>query len=124
MHSSSSQPSPFSLNDNPILFSREGIATPENMFARFILGDHGLPHHKKQSLLAMLNSPEVFDHLLVGAAGAAVAKVVSSYAEMSKPAQTLMSLAGFGIGNIMYNALHKDNHATYDPHTGKSKITL
>jgi len=126
MHTNATQPqySPFSINSNPTLFNSEGVVTPENMFTKFILGDHGLAHHKKQSLLAMLNSPEVIDHLLVGAAGAAIAKAVSSYAEMSKPAQTLMSLAGFGIGNIIYNTLHSDTPATFDPHTGKSKIKL
>jgi hypothetical protein len=115
---------PFQINDNSTLYSSEGISTPENLFIHFIHNDHGLAKHKKKSLLTILNSPEAFDHLLVGAAGAAVANAVAKYSELSKPAQTLMSLAGFGIGNIMYNTLQKDRFATYNERTGKSKIKL
>lgn len=89
---------------------------------KLVKHDHGLPEHKKKSLMTTLGSPEAFDHLLAGAAGFAVARAISSYSEMSKPARTLLSLAGFGIGNIIYNNLHERKFTTFDPHTGISRI--
>jgi len=72
----------------------------------------------------MLNSPDVMDHMLSGFAGAAVAHVVGKYTELSPPARTLLSLAGFGIGNILYNVMHTRKHTEYDEETGVSKIIL
>jgi hypothetical protein len=43
---------------------------------------------------------------------------------MSKPARTLLSLAGFGIGNMIYNSLNDKKFTTFDPHTGVSKVKL
>jgi hypothetical protein len=91
---------------------------------RLIREDQGLSSDKKNHLLTMLNSPEMYDHLLVGALGMVVARAVSSYAEMSKPARILLSLAGYGIGNIIYNALHERKHTTYNPQTGVATIKL
>jgi hypothetical protein len=97
---------------------------PATIFAHYIHQDHGLDQNKKQSLLTMLNSPEAMDHLLAGAAGAVLAKTVASYAEMSKPAQVLMSLAGFGLGNVVYNAFQENKFSSYDKDTAKSRINL
>jgi hypothetical protein len=94
------------------------------LLSKFIQQDHGLDKHKKQSLLTMLDSPEWFDHLVVGAAGAALAKTVASYADMSPPAQTLMSLAGFGVGNIIYNNYHQNQFTEYNQESGKARIIL
>lgn len=94
------------------------------LISHYVQNDHGLAQHKKNSLLNVLNNPEWVDHLVVGAAGAAISKAVASYAEMSKPAQTLMSLAGFGVGNIIYNHLHERKHTSYDPETGLSRIHM
>lgn len=86
--------------------------------------DKNLPEHKKKSLFEMLNSPEAVDHLLVGVAGMAIARSAAHYAKLSKPARTLLTLAGFGLGNIMYNHLTERKHTTFDPRTGKSRILL
>ena len=94
------------------------------MFKHLVAHDHGLELRKKNSLLTVLDSPEWVDHLLVGAAGAAISKAASSYLGMSKPAQTLMSLAGFGLGNIIYNHLHENKHTSYDPESGRSIIHM
>lgn len=80
--------------------------------------DHGLDQHKKQSLFSLIRSPEVFDHLVAGTAGVAMMHVVSKYTELPKHARTLLSLAGFGVGNIIYNSLHKRKFTEYDPVTG------
>jgi hypothetical protein len=86
--------------------------------------DHGLSSSKKKSLLTMLNSPDVLDHMLAGAAGMAVTHVAAKYMKLSPPARTLLSLAGFGIGNILYNTVHTNKHTLFDPHTGISKVII
>jgi hypothetical protein len=91
---------------------------------RLIKQDKGLPEHKKRSILEMLASPEAFDHLVSGAAGFAIARALAKYSELSPPARTLLSLAGFGLGNIMYNYINERKHTTFDASTGKSKILL
>ena len=94
-----------------------------NTFKHLVMHDHGIDLQKKNSLLSMLDSPEWMDHLAVGAAGAVLSNAAASYLGMSKPAQTLMSLAGFGLGNIMYDQV-KTRHTSYDPDTGLSKIRM
>jgi len=66
----------------------------------------------------MLSTPEVFDHLLVGAAGAALALAVAKFAELDKAPKVLVGLAGFGIGNVVYNMLKENKFTSFDPHTG------
>ncbi len=89
---------------------------------KMVRNDHGLDQPKKKSLMTMLNSPEAFDHVFVGVTGMAVAKAVAKYSNMSKPAQTLISLAGYGIGNIIYNTLNEKKFTSYDKSTGISTI--
>lgn len=86
--------------------------------------DHGLGAGQKQSLFTVLNTPEVFDHLLVGTVGAALTHVVAKYMDIPKPARTLLSLAGFGIGNIIYNTLQTNKFTNYDPDRAVSTIKL
>jgi hypothetical protein len=93
-------------------------------FKHLVAHDHGLALRKKNSLLTILDSPEWVDHLFVGAAGAAISKATASYLGMSKPAQTLMSLAGFGLGNVIYNQLHENKHTSYNQETGRSRIYM
>jgi hypothetical protein len=127
MHKQSWDSGQYSLTDSPYAtkFTGPGIIDVyPGLFKKLIHQDHGLDHRQKRSLLELLNTPEAFDHLMAGAAGAMIAKAASSYANLSKPAQTLLSLAGFGIGNIIYNSLNEQKFATYDPHTGKAKIKL
>lgn len=91
---------------------------------KLIEQDHGLSFDKKHSLLTMFNSPELLDHLLAGLTGAAVAKAIAHYYSLNSTAQTLLSLAGFGIGNIIYNTLHENKFTEYDPATRTAKIKL
>ena len=45
---------------------------------------------------------------LSGTAGSALAVVIAKYARLSRTAQTILGLAGFGAGKLLYNALHKE----------------
>ena len=117
--SASSAATPVSNGIN--LFGEDVIHDPLRLF-KFIKEDHGLEAPKKKSLMEMLHSPEAVDHLLVGAAGAALAHAAASYAKVSKPGRVLLSLAGFGLGNIMYDTLKSKKFTDYDPKTGVSTV--
>lgn len=93
-----------------------------NVLRNLVHKDHGLETHQKKHLTTMLNSPEYVEHFLAGATGTLLMRSVKQYAQLPKPAQTLLSLAGFGIGNIIYNELHEDKFSEYDPATSKSRI--
>ena len=97
------------------------IHSPDKILG-LVRHDHGLEARKKKSLTTVLNSPEAFDHIVSGIAGLAIGRAVAHYASMSKPARVLMSLAGFGIGNIIYNTLQDEKFSSYDKKTGISTI--
>jgi len=99
------------------------INNPHEMMG-LIAQDHGLDKQKKKTLMTMLKSPEAMDHIVIGVAGMAISHAVANYAKLSSPAKTLLSLAGFGIGNILYNTLHERKFTTFDPATGVSHIKL
>jgi hypothetical protein len=86
--------------------------------------DKGLSMQKKNSLFTMLQSPEAFDNIMAGTAGLILTRMLSSYANMSPTARTLLSLAGFGMGNIIYNAVHERKYTEFDPATGRARIKL
>lgn len=91
---------------------------------KMIEQDKGLNMQKKNSLLTMLQSPEAFDNIMAGAAGLILTRMLASYANMSPTARTLLSLAGFGLGNIIYNAVHERKYTEFDPVTGRARIKL
>lgn len=86
--------------------------------------DKGLSMQKKNSLFTMLQSPEAFDNIMAGTAGLILTRMLSSYTNMSPTARTLLSLAGFGMGNIIYNAVHERKYTEFDPLTGRARIKL
>jgi hypothetical protein len=104
--------------------NKAGNFLPISTLEKLVRHDHGLEEHKKESLFTMFNTPELFDHLVSGALGAVVSHAVSTYAGLSHPARTLLSLAGFGIGNVLYNMWHENKFTDYNPETGISKIKL
>ena len=91
---------------------------------KFIKMDHGLADRKKHELFTVINTPEIFDHMLAGTAGALLTTTIARFANMSQTAQTLLGLAGFGLGNIMYNILQPNKFTEWDPSKGLSKIKL
>ena len=93
-----------------------------NILQNIVQKDHALDQHQKKHLTTMLNSPEYVEHLLAGTSGAMLMHSMRHYEELPKPVQSLLSLAGFGLGNIIYNELHEDKFSEYTPSTGKSRI--
>jgi hypothetical protein len=105
-----------SVHEQNVLDDRANIL--HNMVDR----DHGLSNNKKKHLTTMLNSPEYIEHLMAGTTGTMLMHSIHNYSKLPKPVQSLLSLAGFGIGNIIYNELHEDRFSEYNPSSGKSRI--
>lgn len=110
-------PGPYGIN-----YGDPSVLHNSNKILHLVQQDHGLSSNKKKDLTAILNSPEAFDHILSGVVGMAVGRAIAHYSSMSKPARTLLSLAGFGIGNIIYNTLQDNKFSTYDKKTGISTL--
>lgn len=90
-----------------------------------IQGDLGLPEGDRLNLLRMFNSPNLAEQLLGGVAGGALGWALAKYKKMSGPAQTLMSLAGFGMGNIIVNSLTQPGQFTqWNPDRATNRILL
>jgi hypothetical protein len=80
---------------------------------------------QKQHLLNLLNNPNVEERLLAGAAGAALSYALARYMGMSGTSRLLMSLAGFGAGNILLGALTPEpKHTRWNPERATNHIIL
>ena len=91
---------------------------PEDL-AHFIRNDQGLHPDQRTHVLQLLNTPDLGGHILAGATGAALALSVARYKKLSGTSQVLMSLAGFGLGNIILNKLTPPpKHTAWDRNTG------
>ena len=80
------------------------IMMPEDL-SKFIRQDEGLHPAQRANVLQMLNNPDIATHVLTGITGAGIALAVARWKKMSPTSQVLMSLAGFGLGNIILNKL-------------------
>jgi hypothetical protein len=90
-----------------------------------VRGSHGLSDSQKKSLLSVFSGPDILDHLLIGTGGYMLAKAINRYLALPKTAQTLLNLAGFGIANILYDEIFKNQrHTAYDPETGKTTLLI
>jgi len=76
---------------------------------RVIAADRALKEEEKAELKARLtNRDDVLKALSFGLAGATTTLLISKYLKLSKTAQVLLSIAGFGIGRALYNILLKN----------------
>lgn len=103
---------------NGIIFSQSKI------LSKLVKQDHGLDTLKKNYLLAAFESPDVIESLFVGATGMLIANLIAKYTNMSTPAKTLLSLAGFGIGNTLYQMIKHKRYTSFNASTGTSTIIL
>lgn len=65
--------------------------------------DQGISGDKRSTVNNWLNDPEFVGELQTGAMGSAIAYLLSKYVNLSPKAQILMSLAGFGVGKLIYD---------------------
>jgi hypothetical protein len=107
------------------MYGPDILQSDVSILTKIINRDHSLDESKKQSVLAMLNNPTLFKSLISGVAGAAVIRSAVNFEKMSKPAQALVTLAGFGLGKYIYDILHDpEKFSSYDSNTGLTKIKI
>lgn len=81
-----------------------------NELAKVIKLDPKLQEDERTTILKLLNSPEFFSKLKTSAASSGLVYLISSYLKLSRPAQVLLSIAGFGIGRIIHELFQQDDH--------------
>ena len=79
------------------------MITPEQLI-KIVTNDQYLSPTEKNELLQKLHEPSFAQNLLHGSIGAGISLAFTKYMKMSKTAQILLSMAGFGIGRYLLNA--------------------
>lgn len=86
--------------------------------------DPNLPEQDRESILNQFLDPNNLAAGAAGLAGGVTGKAISSFLNLTKNEQLLLSLAGFGIGTIMYKNMESDQShlAKTDNAAGKTTI--
>lgn len=106
---------------NPLIqpaASRPGFALDK--LRQAVTSDQGISVGQKESVLAALSDPNFTAELKSGAVGAALTYLVSKYLKVSPQTQILLSLAGFGIGKIIYD--YKHNPGNFSKYNEKLRM--
>jgi hypothetical protein len=107
------------------MYGMDVLQSNASVLSKIINNDHGLDENKKQSVLAMLDNPKTFNSLLSGAAGGALIRSVGNFEKMSKPAQMLVTMAGFGLGRAVYDLFHDpETFSSYNSNKDTIKIKI
>lgn len=68
----------------------------------------------KTKLLGFIDGPDPIGHLFAGTAGSLAAYTVSKFLKMKPETQLLMSIAGFGVGELLASSIgHPARGVTY-----------
>ena len=73
---------------------------------RAVENDQSLTGKQRNSLLEDLNNPAFVDELKSGSIGVALSLLLAKYMKLSPQSQLLLSIAGFGVGKIIYDHKH------------------
>lgn len=65
--------------------------------------DQALTRSQKEELQNWVDSPDVINKLQSGGIGAALGYMLSKYLRLSPQTQLLLSIAGFGVGKMVYD---------------------
>jgi hypothetical protein len=75
-----------------------------------IKADPTLDDTDKKHVIAMVSEHDFITKLMYGAFGASLSYIVAKYLGLSKTAQVLLAIAGYGVGRLLLDASkHKDN---------------
>ena len=74
-----------------------------------VSSDPTLSPQQKQEVISALNDGSRLPKLLSGAAGAGVGVAIGKYFKLSTTSKTLLGIAGFGIGRLLYNVFSKQD---------------
>lgn len=93
---------------------------------RVINIDHELHAREREELLACIDEKDFMKRTAFGGLGAATGLLVAKFLKLSTTTQVLLSLAGFGIGRMLYDGLiknpHRDNFGKVNPRTNQYEI--
>ncbi len=104
--------SPTSLVNNSL--SGKNMSWPSaRELAAYVANDAGLSIEQRAGLLEQLKQPGFLSSVFAGVAGASLLLVISRYLKLSPAVQVLLSMAGYGIGNLLLNAT-SNNMLKYD----------
>lgn len=88
-------------------------STDKQTLVSLVNKDSGLHPDEKQMLIQKLETPEVYNQLVNGPAGAAIGFAVSKFLGLSKQSQVLLSIAGFGIGNYLKSHMSSEENKKF-----------
>lgn len=88
--------------------------------------DRELKDRERAELLHAIDEKDFIKRTAFGGAGAAIGLIISKYLKLSRPSQVLLSLAGFGVGRLIYDGLiknpHRDNFGKLNQRTNQYEI--
>lgn len=92
------------------------IDSPIQHLLAALRADPSLNPQERKQVEHMVSQPDFTTKLMYGAFGASLAYIVAKYLKLSKSAQILLAIAGFGIGRLLLDASqkHKDKFVQYD----------
>lgn len=95
------------------------------VLSKLIKNDSNLSAEKKESILAMIDNPQIFNGLLTGYTGSKVADAIGDYMQLNPVTKAMLGVAGFSIGKTIYNIFLTEGKFTkYDAERQKYKIKL
>lgn len=72
-----------------------------------VMRDPVMTQQEKAEVIAKLNDHSFINHISRGVVGAGVGLIIAKFMGLSKSAQVLLSLAGFGIGKYLLDVSRK-----------------
>ena len=78
--------------------------------------DQGLTGNQRATVINLLEDPAFVGELKSGATGGALTYLITKYLKLKPKTQLLLSIAGFGVGKIIYDYKHDPkNSSRYNP---------
>lgn len=85
------------------------------LLLKTLRADASLKAEEKAELEAAVNHEDFKSKLLYGVYGTGLAYLISRYLKLGKTSQVLLSMAGFGLGRLIYDQMHrKDNAVSFN----------
>lgn len=95
------------------------------VLSKLIKNDSNLNAEKKESILAMIDNPQIFNSLLTGYTGSKVADAVADYMQLNAVTKAMLNMAGFSIGKTIYNIFFTEGKfIKHDAERQKYKVKL
>lgn len=111
-----------SFRDAPTLPVQNPMS-PQNL-VNLISLDMGVPLQDRMDLIDRVrNEPSFIRKMMYGSLGATIAFSVAHYMALSRPAQILLAIAGFGIGRLFMESGDRQSVLRYNDRLKAYKVT-